>query len=164
MTEARTKAATFVYVTYIEATAEKVWRALVDGEMTRRYWLHDNVSDWKPGSRWEHRRADRSGAVDIVGQVLESDPPRRLVLTWARLFEADDETAYSRVTFDIEPQGTVVCLTVTHEGMEADSESYKGNSAGWPKVLSNLKTLLETGRTLDIDWSGLKKLGRWEES
>jgi uncharacterized protein YndB with AHSA1/START domain len=160
----RTKAATFVYVAYIETTPEKVWRALtVDREMTRRYFLHEHVSDWKPGSRWEHRRADGSGVVDIVGKVVESIPPRRLVLTWVRPFEADNEDKYSRVTFDIEPQGMVVCLTVTHEDLEPGSEFHLGMVAGWPKVLSNLKTFLETGRTLDLNWGDLKKVGRWEE-
>ena len=154
--------ATYVYVIYIETTPEKVWKALVDGEITRQYWLHDNVSNWNPGSRWEHRRADNSGTVDIVGKVLESVSPRRLVLTWVRPFEADNENKHSRVTFDIEPQGTVVCLTVTHEDLEADSEFHKGMVAGWLKVLSNLKTFLETGRILKIDWGDLKKLGRWE--
>jgi uncharacterized protein YndB with AHSA1/START domain len=154
--------ATYVYVIYILTTPEKVWKALVEGEITRQYWLHENVSDWKPGSRWEHRRADKSSTVDIVGKVVESIAPRRLVLTWVRPFEAANENKHSRVTFDIEPQGTVVRLTVTHEGLEADSEFHKGMVAGWPKVLSNLKTLLETGRTLKIDWGDLKKLGRWE--
>jgi uncharacterized protein YndB with AHSA1/START domain len=89
--------------------------------------------------------------------------PRRLVLTWARPFEADDENKHSRVTFDIELQGTVVCLAVTHEDLEADSEMHKGIVAGWPKVLSNLKTFLETGRILNIDWKDLKRLGRCED-
>jgi predicted enzyme related to lactoylglutathione lyase/uncharacterized protein YndB with AHSA1/START domain len=148
-----TATAAFVYVTYIEATPEKIWGALtVDHEMTRQYFLHEHISDWKPGSRWEHRRADGSGVVDIVGKVVESVPPRRLVLTWVRPFEADNADKYSRVTFDIEPQGTVVCLTVTHENLEPGSEFHMGMVMGWPKVLSNLKTLLETGRTLNLDW------------
>ena len=73
-------------------------------------------------------------------------------------FEADNENKHSRVTFDIEPQGTVVCLTVTHEDLEADSELHKGIVARCPKVLSNLKTFLETGRILNIDWGDLKRL------
>jgi len=72
----RAKAATYAYVPYIETTPENVWRTLVDSEITRRYWLHDHVSDWKPGSHWEHRRADNSGTVDITGKVLESVAPR----------------------------------------------------------------------------------------
>jgi len=165
MNRNRTKegTATFVYVTYIETTPEKIWGALTtDRDITRQYFLHEHFSDWKPGSRWEHRRADGSGVVDIVGKVVESFAPRRLALTWVRPFEADDETKYSRVTFDIEPQGTVVCLTVTHEDLEAGSEFHRHMVAGWPKVLSNLKTLLEIGHTLELDWGDLKRVGRWK--
>ena len=80
-----------------------------------------NVSDWKPGSRWEHKRADGSGIVDIVGKVVESNPPRRLVITWARPNEADDDSKHSRVTFDIEPHGDgLVRLTVSHDDLERD--------------------------------------------
>ena len=108
-----------------------------------------NVSDWKPGSRWEHQRVDDARTVDIVGKVVESTPPRRLVLTWARPKEAEDDSKHSRVTFDIEPHGDgLVRLTVTHEDLERDPKMLAGISGGWPKVLSNLKTLLETGRAL----------------
>ena len=76
----------FVYVTYIATTPEKVWRAFVDTDVTRQYWIGPNadcarvnVSDWKPGSRWEHQRVDDARTVDIVGKVIESTPPRRLV-------------------------------------------------------------------------------------
>src|SRR5438105_5432099 len=86
----------FVYVTYIATTPERVWRALVDTDVTRQYWVDPqagcarvNVSDWKPGSRWEHRRADDTGTVDIVGKVVESAAPRRLVMTCARPADAE---------------------------------------------------------------------------
>jgi uncharacterized protein YndB with AHSA1/START domain len=147
----------FVYVTYIATSPEQVWRALVDTDVTREFWVdptsdrpaHENVSDWKPGSRWEHRRVDAAGTVDMVGKVVESSPPRRLVVTWARPKDAEDEAKHSRVTFDIEPQGAgLVRLTVTHEDLEGDAQMLAGISDGWPKVLSNLKTLLETGRAL----------------
>ena len=154
--------ATFAYTVYIAASAEQVWRAFVDSEFTRRHFLHEHVSDWKPGSRWEHIRADGSGVVDIAGAVLESAPPRRLVLTWARPAVAEDLRRPSRVTLDIEAQGPVTHLTVTHELPAAGSEYHRGMAAGWPKVISNLKTLLETGRTLDLDWGRLKKLGGWK--
>ena len=150
------KKPSYVYVTYIATTPEKVWRALVDPDVTRTYWAgsndgpaHVNVSVWKPGSQWEHQRADDTRTVDIVGKVVESTPPRRLVLTWARPKEAEDDSKHSRVTFDIEPQvDGVVRLTVTHEDLERDPQMLAGISGGWPKVLSNLKTLLETGRAL----------------
>jgi uncharacterized protein YndB with AHSA1/START domain len=146
----------FVYVTYIATTPEKVWRALVDTDVTRQYWADPmagcarvNVSDWKPGSRWEHRRADETQTADIVGTVVESTPPRRLVITWARPTEADDASKHSRVAFAIEPYvDGLVRLTVTHEDLERDPQMLEGVSTGWPKVLSNLKTLLETGRAL----------------
>jgi uncharacterized protein YndB with AHSA1/START domain len=150
------------YVTYIDSTPETVFRAFVESDLSREFWLHDQVSDWKAGSRWEHRRGDGNGVVDIAGTVLECDPPRRLVLTWARPFEADKLESFSRVAIEVEPQGPVVCLTVTHDQLDEGSEMHKGLEAGWPKVLSNLKTFLETGHTLKLDWGGLKKLGRWE--
>jgi uncharacterized protein YndB with AHSA1/START domain len=147
----------FVYVTYIATTPQKVWQALVDTDVTGQYWAdptadrpaHVNVSDWTPGSRWEHQRLDEAHTVDIVGKVVESAPPRRLVLTWARPSDADDAAKHSRVTFDIEPHGDrLVRLTVTHEELEKDPQMLAGVSSGWPAVLSNLKTLLETGRAL----------------
>ena len=146
----------YVYVTYIATTPEKAWQALVDIDLMREWWLDPvagcarvNVSDWKPGSRWEHTRADGTGTVDIVGKVVETTPPRRLVFTWARPTDADDDTKHSRVSFDIEPYGNaLIRLTVTHDELERDPDMFSGVSGGWPKVLSNLKTFLETGRGL----------------
>jgi uncharacterized protein YndB with AHSA1/START domain/DNA-binding transcriptional ArsR family regulator len=133
---------TFVYVTYIESTAQRVWDALTDPGLTAAYWGHSNVSDWQPGSPWEHRRTDGSGIADVVGTVLEADPPRRLVMTFGG--PADEP---SRVRFDIEPHADIVRLTVTHEGL-ADAADHAAASAGWPAVLANLKSLLETGHVL----------------
>lgn len=147
----------YVYVTYIATTPEKVWQALVDTDVTRRYWADPNagcarvnVSDWKPGSRWEHRRvADDASTADIVGKVVESTPPRRLVITWARPTEAEDDSKHSRVAFDIEQYSDgLIRLTVTHDDLERDPPMLAGVSGGWPKVLSNLKTFLETGHAL----------------
>lgn len=136
----------FVYVSYIAATAEKVWNALVDPDVTRKYWgNHNNASDWKVGSRWEHRDFDDPKHVDIVGKVVESDPPRKLVVTWARLKDEGDETRTSRVTYDIEPLMDMVRLTVTHDEFGADTEMFESVSFGWPAVISGLKTLVETG-------------------
>lgn len=143
----------FVYVTYIATTPEKVWRAVIDPEVTRQYWVGGpngparvNVSDWNPGSRWEHQRDDDSHKADVVGKVVESTPPRRLIMTWARPAEADDDSKHSRVTFDIEPhEPGLVRLTVTHEDLEHDPKMLASISGGWPLVLSNLKTFLETG-------------------
>ncbi|WP_373466853.1 ArsR/SmtB family transcription factor [Streptomyces umbrinus] len=139
---------TFVYVTYIASTPEKVWDALTDADLTASYWGHSNVSeDWRPGSRWEHRRIDGSGIADVVGTVVESERPARLVTTWASPEDEGQEDKYSKVTYDIRPHGGIVRLTVTHEDL-ADGTAVKEVSAGWPAVLANLKSLLETGSPL----------------
>jgi uncharacterized protein YndB with AHSA1/START domain len=138
----------FVYVTYIYTTAQKVWDAITKPEFAKRYWVHTNVSDWKPGSRWEHQHGDGSGKVLIDGEVLESHPPRKLVITWTR---PDHSKEPSRVTFDIADYAPgLVCLTVTHDRLEHDEAMASSISGGWPKVLSNLKSLLETGKTENI--------------
>jgi len=133
----------FVYVTYIRARPDEVWRALTDGEFTRQYWGHDNVSDWKAGSRWEHRRTDASGTVDVAGEVVESAEPRKLVLTW--WFPAEPARR-SRVAFTLEPVEDMVKLTVVHD--ELDADMHARISEGWPRVLASMKSLLETGRPL----------------
>jgi uncharacterized protein YndB with AHSA1/START domain/DNA-binding transcriptional ArsR family regulator len=148
----------YLYVTYIATTPEKLWQALVDTDLMRQWWVDPaagcarvNVSDWKPGSSWEHQRTDGSGIVDMVGKVVETTPPRRLIFTWARPNEAADESKHSRVSFDVEPYSDgLVRLTVTHDGLDQDAEMLSGISGGWPKVLSNLKTFLETGRPLAL--------------
>jgi uncharacterized protein YndB with AHSA1/START domain/DNA-binding transcriptional ArsR family regulator len=149
---------TFVYVTYIESTPERVWHALTDADLTAEYWGHSNVSDWQPGSSWKHRRTDGSGIADVVGKVLETEPPKRLVMTFAEPGETQAEEP-SQVTFDIEPYGEIVRLTVTHEHL-ADQAQYDASSAGWAAVIANLKSLLETGHVLPQDpWemhSGLR--------
>ncbi|WP_433266890.1 ArsR/SmtB family transcription factor [Actinosynnema sp. CS-041913] len=136
----------FVYVTYINSTPEKVWEALTDADLTAAYWGHHNVSDWQVGSSWAHRRADGSGIDDVVGEVLESDPPHRLVTTWK---DPADVAVSSTVTFLIQPYGETVRLTVTHEGL-ADGAERAQAASGWAAVLSNLKTLLETGQVLPL--------------
>ena len=113
---------------------------------TGQYWGHSNVSDWKVGSPWEHRRLDDSGVADVIGTVLESVPPRRLAMT----FDAPGEIppgGPSKVTFDIEPYHEIVRLTVTHENL-ANDQVLEAISAGWPAVCANLKSLLETGSVL----------------
>jgi len=135
----------FVYVTYIGSTPEEVWKALTDADLTAAYWGHHNISDWQAGSTWAHRRADGSGVDDVVGEVLEADPPHRLVTTWR---DPADPAAASTVTFLVQAHGDVVRLTVTHEGLEGAERAQV--AAGWPAVLSNLKSLLETGRALPL--------------
>src|ERR1700688_4518609 len=93
----------YVYVIYISTTPEQLFNALIDEKMTPPYWLHKNVSDWKPGSRWEHRRIDAANTLDLIGKVIESDPPRRLVISWAFPGDENIPEKTSRVTFAIEP-------------------------------------------------------------
>lgn len=144
----------YVYVTYIHTTADKVWQAVTDPAIAREYWggpkgpARVNVSDWKVGSRWEHMRTDGSNIVDMVGRVLESDPPKHLLITWARTAEEHETEKHSKVRFDIEAvDGGLIKLTVAHEDVAKDPKMFEGISGGWPLVLSNLKTLLETGRS-----------------
>ncbi|HVZ39964.1 MAG TPA: SRPBCC family protein [Candidatus Kapabacteria bacterium] len=140
---------TFVYVTYIATTPDRVWQALIDGELTRQYWGNENVSDWQPGSKWEHVSGDEKRTVRVVGEVLEAVPNRRLVMTWAEPANAADRSAYSRVAMDIEPVGDMVRLTVTHDQLDPASDMPRRIGNGWPRVLSSLKSFLETGRPLN---------------
>jgi uncharacterized protein YndB with AHSA1/START domain/DNA-binding transcriptional ArsR family regulator len=135
----------FVYVTYIHSTPQRVWQALTDADLTADYWGHSNVSDWQVGSSWEHRRVDGSNIADVVGTVLESTPPTRLVITFGE--PAQPQADSSTVTFQIEPYHDIVRLTVTHENLASEDDLHAA-SAGWPAVMANLKSLLETGHTL----------------
>ena len=144
----------FVYVSYIQTTPEKVWQAFMDTDVMAQYWfgptsdcVRVNVSDWKVGSTWEHQRLDAARTVDICGKVVECNPPKRLVYTWSRPSEAADASKHSRVEIDIEQRiDGLVKLTVSHRDL--DQPMFEGVSGGWPAVLSNLKTLLETGHAL----------------
>jgi uncharacterized protein YndB with AHSA1/START domain len=144
--EAMSDKPSYVYVTYIESTPERVWQALTDADLSGAYWGHRNVSDWQEGSRWEHQRSDGSGIADVVGTVLESQPPSRLVTSWASPDGAAGDDP-SRVTFLIEPGDGIVRLTVTHEDL-ADEAARADSAAGWSAVVSNLKSFLETGHPL----------------
>jgi uncharacterized protein YndB with AHSA1/START domain len=127
-----------------------VFQAITRPELARRYWGHENVSDWQPGSRWEHIRANDERTVELVGKVVEVSPPKRLVMTWTNASQEADPDSYSRVTFDIEEYDDMVRLTVAHDELLAGGGMAKGISKGWPIVLSSLKSFLETGRALDI--------------
>ena len=140
----------FVYVTYIRSTPEKVFDAITKPEIARRYWAHENVSDWNAGSDWQHVRNNEQHTVDIVGKVVEVDAPTRLVITWASPAQAADPKSYSRVTFEVVPYEGMVRLTVTHDELEAGSGMAQGIRQGWPIVLSSLKSLLETGQGIDV--------------
>jgi uncharacterized protein YndB with AHSA1/START domain len=149
--ETMTKETTsFVYVTYIVSTPEKVFEAITKPDVARRYWGHENISDWKPGSKWEHIRANDQRTVELVGKVIEISAPTRLVISWANASQASDPDSHSRVTFEIAEYENMVRLTVTHDELEAGSKMMSGVSQGWPAVLSSLKSFLETGRGIDI--------------
>lgn len=138
----------FVYVTYIATTAEKVWQALIKGDLTRQWWKSEMVSDWKPGSGWEHIKDDGNRTVEHIGTVVESIANKRLVMTWVSPTNAADKTKHSTVSIDIDTLGEKLRLTVTHE--ELTPKVLKGISFGWPLVLSSLKSFLETGKPLDF--------------
>lgn len=140
----------FVYVTYILSTPEKVFEAITKPDIAKRYWGHENVSDWRPGSSWQHVRANDERTVELVGKVIEISPPTRLVISWANQSQSEDPDAYSRVTFGIEEFNDMVKLTVTHDDLVIGSGMANGVSKGWPIVLSSMKSFLETGRGLDI--------------
>ena len=142
----------FVYVTYIRSTPEKVWQALTDQQMIRKYWFGMTAEcDWKPGSPWRLKFED--GRTADSGEVLEAIPPKRLVLKWRNEFKPELKAeGYSRCTMEIEladyyPDfgGKAVKLTITHELEGEGVKLIEAVSGGWPKVLSNLKSLLETG-------------------
>jgi uncharacterized protein YndB with AHSA1/START domain len=135
-----------IYTTYIRTTPEKLWNAITNPEFTRQYWGgNENVSDWKPGSKWAHVTGDEQRAVRIIGKVLESVPQKRLVLTWA---DPADEADVSRVTFQIESVDDEVRLDVIHGDFKPGSDMVNKVSGGWPRVLSSLKSFLETGKPL----------------
>ncbi|MFO0810115.1 MAG: SRPBCC family protein [Gemmataceae bacterium] len=139
----------FVYVTYIRTTPEKLWQALTDPEFTCRYWVATwQDCEWTPGSPWRLMIPD--GRVGDSGEVLEIEPGRRLVLSWRNEFQPHLRAeGYSRMTYELEPQGEVVKFTVIHEMEKPDSKLIEGVSGGWPMILASLKSLIETGESLE---------------
>jgi uncharacterized protein YndB with AHSA1/START domain/DNA-binding transcriptional ArsR family regulator len=136
-----------VYVSYIATTPERLWAALTDPDLTARYWGHRNVSGWAKGDDWAHVRLT-DGGTDIVGTILEVDPPRRLAHTWSSTGDAGDPARTSRVTYELEDVGGAVRLTLTHEDLPPDQVA--GTNNGWARVLSSLKSMLETGHPLAV--------------
>ena len=139
----------FVYVTYIRTTLEKLWRALIDPEFTRQYWVGTwQESEWKPGASWKMMIPD--GRVANSGEIVEIEPPRRLVFKWRNEFMPEVRAeGYGRLTFELEKQRDSVKLTVITEMDKPESIFVQKGSNGWPLVLSSLKSLLETGESLE---------------
>ena len=139
-----------VYEIYVRTTPEKLWRAITDPAFTKQYFFEQSVqSTWQKGASYEHRTAD--GTVRIVGKILEIDPPRRLVQTFA--CPSKEETRgdrASRVTWFIEKVGDACKLTLTHDDFDGETATFKSVGKGWNSVLSGLKTLIETGKPLAL--------------
>jgi uncharacterized protein YndB with AHSA1/START domain len=138
----------FVYVIFIRTTPEKLWSALTSPEFTKKFWFGvHHETDWKAGSSW--RLVFPDGRVADTGEIVEIDPPRRLVLKWRNEFKPELKSeGYSRCAIDLEPIADAVKLTITHGIDREDSKFIEAVSGGWPRILSNLKSLLETGEVV----------------
>lgn len=134
-----------VFAVDIRTTPEALWDAITRPEFTRQYFHETAVnSTWERGAPFAYRMA--SGAVAAHGEVLECDPPRRLVISWK--FDYSPDVASdppSRVTFEIAPKGALCTLTVVHDGFATETNTFKAVGGGWPKIIASLKSLLETG-------------------
>jgi uncharacterized protein YndB with AHSA1/START domain len=138
-------ASTFVYVTFIRTTPEKLWSALTSPDVMKQYWfgMHQE-SDWKAGSPW--RLVFPDGRIADTGEIVESDPPKRVVIKWRNEFKPELKSEGPALcTYELEPIEDAVKLTITHGMERAESKLIKAVSGGWPRILSNLKSLLETG-------------------
>lgn len=142
----------FVYVTYIRTTPERLWAALTTPEFMRQYWFDMHIeTDWKRGSPWQLKFAD--GRIADSGKIVEIDPPKRLALEWRNEFKPEMAAeGYARCTMDLEPVDGAVKLTVTHTMERPESRLIRAVSGGWPSILSNLKSLLETGEVVVKHW------------
>ena len=138
----------FVYVTYIATTPEKLWQALTNADFTEKYWNNVRIqSEWKTGSSIKYANANKAW---WEGKILRAEPPRHMSYTFC-VKESGEEP--SQVVFEIEPEGGIVKLTLTHFEFLPNSTVLPRISTGWPQVLSNLKTLLESGHPLpDTGW------------
>ncbi len=140
---------TFVYVTYIRTTPEKLWSALTDDvEFMKQYWFGVHCeSQWIAGSSWKMLNPD--GRVLDAGVIVEAVPARRLVIRWQHQNKPELKAeGDSLCTIDLEPSGPAVKLSITHTIEREPSKLIEAVSGGWPKIISNLKSLLETGSTV----------------
>jgi uncharacterized protein YndB with AHSA1/START domain len=140
---------TFIYVTYIRTTPEKLWSALTDDvEFMKRYWFGVHCeSQWTAGSSWKMVHGD--GQITDDGEIVEAEPPRRLVIRWRHQSKPELKAeGESYCTMELEPSGPAVKLSITHTIEREPSKLIGAVSGGWPKIISNLKSLLETGSTV----------------
>lgn len=140
-----------VYVTYIASTSETIWNSLTSAEFTRQYFFGRSVeSDWQVGSPWKLVKPD--GTADVIGEVRESEPPRKLVLSWRMDNEQLRHLPECIVSYELEPAGDGVArLTMTEaHPTPIPAHLLEGGRRGWPMILSGLKSLLETGKPLAI--------------
>jgi uncharacterized protein YndB with AHSA1/START domain len=141
-------ASTFVYVTFIRTTPERLWSALTDADTMKQYWfgMHQET-DWQAGSSWQMVFPD--GRVADTGEIVEIDPPRRLVLKWRNEFRPELKAeGYASCTYELEQMDGAVKLTITHAMERPESKFIGAVAGGWPRILSNLKSLLETGESV----------------
>jgi uncharacterized protein YndB with AHSA1/START domain len=145
----------FLYVTYIAVPPQMVWEAITTSAFTTRFFFGRSVeSDWKQGSPWTLRMPD--GRPDVEGRVVVSEPPHRLHLTWRVVWIPEmADLPETLVTWEIEAVGEVSRLTVCEfHGGPMEEKYLEGGRKGWPMILSGLKTLLETGKALDLATPG----------
>ncbi|HEV8261711.1 MAG TPA: SRPBCC family protein [Burkholderiales bacterium] len=138
---------TYLYVSYIRTTPEKLWSALTDAAFMKQYWFGCHCeSEWTPGSSWTLLSGE--GQVLDAGEIVEAEPPRRLVIRWHHQSKPELKAeGPSLCTMELEPSETAVKLSITHTIERDPSKLITAVSGGWPKVISNLKSLLETGQT-----------------
>lgn len=136
---------TFVYTTYIRTTPKKLWQMLLSAEFQRQYWDGAHFeTDWKKGSEWSLN--DEKGEPYDEGTIVEIKPMKRLVLRWQHVKFKEMREGFTRCTIELKPSGTAVKLTVTHEINKPKSKFIDAVGGGWPFILSNLKSMLETGK------------------
>lgn len=135
----------FVYVSYIRTTPQQLWSALTGAEFIRQYWFGINMeSEWRVGASWKLSFSD--GRAADTGEIVELEPQKKLVIRWRNEWKAELKAeGWSLCTLELEPVGTAVKLTVTHSMERDNSKFIEAVSGGWPQILSNLKSLLETG-------------------
>ena len=151
----KTAQSSFVYVTFIRTTPERLWSALTSADFMKEYWLGCHVkTEWKVGAQWQLIYPD--GRITDTGEIVELEPQKRLVLKWQNEFKPElRQEGASRLTYLLEPEGDMVRLTVHHEIDRPQSRLIEAVSGGWPLILASLKSLIETGESLAAtrEWS-----------